>query len=287
MLLYMRRFVKWVTLGGLGLLLLACGSVVTEPVEEGSLSVLTYNVAGLPAELSSSDPVANHPQISSRLNSYDLVLVQEDFAYHDLLASDARHPNQSLPKEAVRGMNDGLNRFSQSPFGPLLRETWTACNGIIDDSSDCLADKGFSMAVHNLAQGVDLHVYNLHMDAGREEADFEARSQQVQQLLDALALHSPNAALLVVGDQNMKLTNTPVDDPSLYARLIEEGGLSDACTEVGCGDPRYDRIMMRSSEKLLLTVQSWSLPEEFVDAAGKDLSDHEPVHVGLDWISRR
>jgi hypothetical protein len=51
-------------------------ALAATPTRAFELSVLTYNVAGLPAEVSGSDPVANHPQISPLLNGYDLVLVQ-------------------------------------------------------------------------------------------------------------------------------------------------------------------------------------------------------------------
>ena len=57
----------------LSLILCACGEADT--TRSGSLSVLTYNVAGLPAEMSKVDPIANHPLISPKLNDDDLVLV--------------------------------------------------------------------------------------------------------------------------------------------------------------------------------------------------------------------
>ena len=51
--------------------------------------LLTYNVAGLPEGISSSHPRTNIPQISPMLNEFGIVLVQEDFSYHDLLVSEA------------------------------------------------------------------------------------------------------------------------------------------------------------------------------------------------------
>ncbi len=63
----------------------------------GVLQVLTYNVAGLPQGISSSNPATNTSQISPKLNAYDLVLVQEDFWYHADLARDAHHAYQTPP----------------------------------------------------------------------------------------------------------------------------------------------------------------------------------------------
>ena len=45
----------------------------------GSFTALTYNVAGLPEQISGSSPEANSPLISPLLNGYDLVLLQEDW----------------------------------------------------------------------------------------------------------------------------------------------------------------------------------------------------------------
>ena len=98
---------------GLGLLVLAaCASDDGE--RELQFSVLTYNVAGLPAGISSSEPDINTPLISPLLNRYDIALVQEDFVYHRDLARDAEHVFHSEEKEmGEKLVNDGLNRFSQ------------------------------------------------------------------------------------------------------------------------------------------------------------------------------
>ena len=60
--------------------------------DQGEFLALTYNVAGLPEPLSGSQPSVNIPQISPLLNSYDLVLVQEDFWYHNELKAQINHP---------------------------------------------------------------------------------------------------------------------------------------------------------------------------------------------------
>src|SRR5690606_11526523 len=48
----------------------------------GEFELLTYNVAGLPDLLSSSNPAVNTSRVSPLLNRYDVVLAQEDFVYH-------------------------------------------------------------------------------------------------------------------------------------------------------------------------------------------------------------
>src|SRR5688500_5242268 len=62
-----------VSTGALGLV-----SCRPEPTS-GDFNVLSYNVAGLPAEISNEDPEQHIPMISPLLNDYDVVMTQEDF----------------------------------------------------------------------------------------------------------------------------------------------------------------------------------------------------------------
>ncbi len=251
-------------------------------VNSGSIRLLTYNVAGLPIGVSSSNPVANTPQMSPLLNNYDLVLAQEDFSYHDELAADAMHPHQSVPMEAgTLPAADGLNRFSDSAFSDFDRQEWQECNGLVSNGSDCLAPKGFSYARHTIAPGVTLDVYNLHADAGRGSSDRDARNAQVTQLLDYIDTHSEGQAILVAGDTNMK-----AGDEVTLQTLLDGAGLLDACTSLACPSPEtIDRLMIRSSETLTLSAQSWWIDDLFVDQNGLPLSDHEAIGIQLDWAS--
>lgn len=251
----------------------------------GELSVLSYNVAGLPEGISGSHPETYTPLISPLLNNHDLVLVQEDFAYHEPLSAEAEHPHQSEPMAKPppgKFMNDGLNRFSVLPFSGHVRQMWESCYGEIDNGSDCLAAKGFAMAETELASGVVIHVYNLHMDAGGSQEDQDARSDQVDQLLTFIQDHSAGQALIVAGDTNLKARDT-VDDSELLERLLEQAELTDACRSVSCGEERIDRVMLRGSDRISLKATRWEIDRRFVDDQGNDLSDHEALAVQLQW----
>jgi len=246
--------------------------------DEGSLSVLTYNVAGLPDLISGSDPLVNTPLISPLLNDFDLVLVQEDFSYHAELSADAEHPYQSTPGGGGT-VGDGLNRFSGTVFSDFERAGWEQCNGLFDSGSDCLTAKGFSVGLHELGPDAGVDVYNLHMDAGGSQGDIEARQAQIQQLLETIALRSNDRALIVAGDTNMD-----EEDEADFVTLLEGAGLVDACRELDCGEEyRIDRIMLRSSDTVELVPTLWLVDDTFVDGSGDPLSDHEAVVVELDW----
>ena len=132
-----------------------------DDIRTGRFVALTYNVAGLPEQLSGSEPATNSPLISPLLNDYDLVLLQENWSdvahdlreagligeevprtgYHDLVVADADHPYRSEPAPspplpAIQRFptgpalsSDGLNRLSRYPFDAFERVMWDECNG--------------------------------------------------------------------------------------------------------------------------------------------------------------
>ncbi len=266
------------------LLQACCGCSGDGGPDEGEFLAMTYNVAGLPEGLSGSHPEVNIPRISPLLNAYDLVLVQEDFWYHEQLVAETSHPYRSDPmweEPEYTEMGDGLNRFSVFPFGELSRFTWEICHGGLDHGSDCLTTKGFSVARHELARGVHIDVYNLHMDASSSEEDKQARAAQTEQLLEEIAASSGNRAVIVAGDTNMNPDGT--QDGITLERLLSGADLQDTCRALDCGQERIDRIMFRSSDAVSLIPLSWSVPDEFVDQEGEGLSDHDPSAARFSW----
>lgn len=270
------------------LLWFACHSE-TPTQQQGQFEALTYNVAGLPEGISSSNPEIFIPLISPMLNSYDLVLVQEDFSYHHELISGVQHPHQSPSmdiSESESIMTDGLNRFSQSPFTDFTRQKWVACYGGIEgNASDCLADKGFSFAIHNLGDGVFIHIYNFHAEAGGDTEDNEAREQGYDQLIDFILSQSQGAAVIVGGDTNLHGFD-PADEPVLL-NFMEKTNLADVCRTLECGDEHIDRFFFRSNEVLEIKPVFWGVATEFVTEEGGPLSDHPAIHVTFKWNEKQ
>lgn len=257
-----------------------------ESATSGSFTLLTYNVAGFQG-LSSSNPVAFMPLISPLLDNYDVVVVQEDFWYHAQLIAAIHHPYTSVPWKdppVISDIGDGLNRFSRSPFRDHTRIAWPGCNGRFDCASDCLATKGFSVARHHLAEGVEVDVYNLHMEAGGCEKDKLIRAQSIELLLKTLSERSAAMAVIMAGDFNLHEEDD--EDRALIQRLVDAGGLSDSCWSNTCGKTLIDRILVRSSSTVELRTSGWNVPPKFVSADGTDLSDHKPVSATIHWRKR-
>ncbi len=256
----------------------ACGGLP----DEGEIYLITYNVAGLPQGISKSNPEKNIPIISPMLNAFDLVVVQEDFYYQDQLRKEVALAHKSEPqrKGSISVFGDGLNRFSSLPWKEFKRVAYQKCWG-----ADCGAQKGTSVALTELAEGVEVDIYNTHLEAGSQQKDNEARENGVDILLATIKSRSPGRALIVAGDFNLKYKDGG-HDVKMLQRLIKEGGLTQVCETLKCGDDRVDRIFYRDSADLTWTPLKRTVDTTFVDAKGVELSDHEPLSARLRWKLR-
>lgn len=252
-----------------------------EAARSGRFSVMTYNVAGLPEPLSGSRPVKYSILISPLLNDYDIVLTQEDFYYHADLKAKANHPYISPP--GVGGtLGDGLARFSRFPFSEVRHVAWEKCHGYLDHGSDCMTPKGYSVATHEIAPGVVIDIYDLHMDAGNARADQQAREAEMEQLIAAIESISRGHAVIVGGDWNLSVKDPP--ELALINRLLAREGLTESCRAMNCPRERIDRILYRGSDTLKLKAVEHHVEEEkFQNAKGHPLSDHDPVSAVLEW----
>jgi endonuclease/exonuclease/phosphatase family metal-dependent hydrolase len=218
------------------------------------------------------------------LNKFDVALVQEDFAYPELLRQRLLLPYRSAP--FVRGQElhfgDGLSLFSRLPLGDVARSPWSSCHGVVDSYFDCLTPKGFASSHLELSPGVFMDVYNVHLDAGASDGDVRARRLQLRQLADAMRSSSAEHAFIVGGDFNLT-----AQELTGFRQLMRSIGLVDVCEKLHCGQPRrLDRVLFKNGDKLRLEPRAWRLAPGFRDARGRPLSDHEPVAVAFQGQTR-
>ncbi len=272
---------------------LACAGVAHAQSSVGVLDVLTYNVAGLPEGISSSNPATNTPLLAPKLAPYALVHVQEDFNYHAALYAGDNHPYRT-PTSGGAAIGDGLNTLSNYPFNDFTRVKWDKCNG-----TDCLTPKGFSYMQVRLDNGVLLDVYNAHPNAGTETADLAARRANISQLSQFIGTWSAGNAVLVMMDSNTRYTRSEDNIRELIAsndlidpwvELIKGTAPAAGAAPLLCGTPPtntcevVDKILYRAAPQLTLAANRYQLdPGNFYDSAGKPLSDHYPLYTQFGW----
>jgi hypothetical protein len=282
----------------------------------GDFTVLSYNVAGLPQEISTVNPQEHIPLISPLLNDYDVVLTQEDFDwwvpeldafdfrhYHERLRAQATHPHKSTRwlgpdaagiDPAVREaplVGDGLGVLSRMPFTQGPRRAWRDCFGGLDTSDggagDCLAGKGFGVVRTTLRPGYEVDVYTLHAEAGGTAQDQQLRSDDFVQLAAFVQSHSAGRAVILGGDTNLHTNASNPAHRAIWSTFLSRTGLTDACTALSCPEPgSIDKIAFRSGGGVTLSATSHAFPRaRFRDADGEDLSDHPPLVVGFHWTT--
>ncbi|KAG6966157.1 hypothetical protein JG688_00006880 [Phytophthora aleatoria] len=237
-----------------------------------TFSVMCYNVAGLPAMISSGNPSVYSVDMGKRIGDWDIVNVQEDFNYHAKLYSENKHEHRT-PTSGGVPFGSGLNTLSHLPFTSitnLQRVKWNECSNF--DNADCMTPKGFTLVEVQLADGVTIDIYNLHTDAGVTDADQKARASNLQQLSNFMTETSADNAVIVFGDTNTRYTR----ERDTIREFIGGQKLTDAWV--------VDKIMYRGSNYIKLTLDKWNNENAaFLGADGSPLSDHPPISSTFSW----
>jgi endonuclease/exonuclease/phosphatase family metal-dependent hydrolase len=264
-------------------ILWASTALVADSSQE--LRVLTYNTHGMSSWIAGDDPQRRLPIISELLNGYDVVLLQEDFAYPELLASHAKHPvieRGNPPAELWKRWlpifaGSGLTTFSQLPLpddNAVTGEALQACSGWLSGANDCWASKGFLRLRLRLDGGEKIDVYNLHLDAGQSEEDRAARRAQLERLRIRIAELSFDGALIIGGDFNLRASNA--DDASLLENFRSELRLLDSGArrlDDGPFEAQIDYLLYRDGGQTKLELVEAGPATEF-ETEGVPLSDH-------------
>jgi hypothetical protein len=149
-----------------------------------------------------------------------------------------------------------------------------------------------------VSEGVYVDMYNIHADAGTEDADEVARAANIQQVADYVDTWSKGNSVVIFGDTNSRYTR-PLDK---IAVLQTQNGLKDAfvqleragvnpTVETLCDNPSLtnscetvDKVFYRGSKQLSLTATYFNYESsKFLQPDGSILSDHNPITVNFTW----
>ena len=271
---------------------LACGSLTASAQEDGEqFTLATLNVDGLPQKMLvlKLNPDGPGDTGTARIGKYlqkkdyDLVMMQEDFSYHGVLAvwleDDYKLDEWSGTLEL--GMNidflhlqnhrfacDGLMACWKNDLQvtPAARTPWTHNFGKFSHANDEIVTKGFRRYDVTLRGGERIVVYNMHMDAtlGEDEAeqngekDRQARTAQIIQLREDVMQNLDSRPVIITGDLNClygrdELKQELIDAINESGRAtaadvwveLQQGGAypTEPATETASGEETLDKII--------------------------------------------
>lgn len=242
---------------------------------ERSVEVVTFNAWGLPAPVA-RERKSRFSEISDYFTAqaFDVVGLQEVWR-----GSVAMLRLDGLFTPSAAEGDSGLGLWTTHELGRSQLAPFEAARGV-----DALKKKGVLTSEITLPGAGETAVLVTHLQAGGSEANGRVRRAQVEELLRGLA--QAEGPALVMGDFNLYAENA--EDRATLRRL-GAAGLVDAAAEVGNVDgtyvglnERFDRVYLRSSEKVALCAQAAEVVAYDDDPntrAPRSLSDHHPVQV--------
>lgn len=254
-------------------------------------SVLSYNVHGLPGIVSRDGPARRMRAIGELTNEYDVVLLQETFANRGVLLTQSVHgivvvgngakfPLWPILAPFCGSCGAGLTALLRYPSERLVakdREPFGVCAGWLGGANDCFANKGFIRLRARLRDGVQVDFYDLHLDAGRDDASGRARDLQLVKLEGWIWDHSRDVPVVIGGDFNMR--DDDRDDMAILHKFQRHLGLERAYfppSKNDSGWPPVDYILYRDGGARELDVLRSGIDPKFV-LDGAALSDHPAV----------
>ena len=268
-----------------------------------TFSLLSYNIHGISWVFAKDNPQDRTVTVGWLANRYDVVLLQEDFEYHDeigkqmtgvaavrgnrmrgdprlVLTKLVLLPFQALLPDFSFPYGSGLSAFVSKRTAAVVetsRHRYKDCSGWFDRSSDCWATKGVLMVRLRFENGAEIDVYTTHLDAGQSGSAMKVREDQLSELIEIIDRESPGRAVIVAGDFNTALDRMENVEAM---RVFKQGtGLVDA----GAGPDlpqwlRRDFIFARDGDTVSVKLTASGEALEFVNR-NRALSDHPAIYA--------
>jgi endonuclease/exonuclease/phosphatase family metal-dependent hydrolase len=303
------------------LMLAMAGNPAAAKNQPVTVRVLSYNIHGLPALIAKDDPAGRIPVITRKAGEYDIVLFQEDFSHTALVDANAAHgtivrgngpapatatiQGVQVPLDKIQSLMSGfgvskaitdLAATAAQPFGSGLtmlirrdtlevrdqqREAFGLCEGYVGAAQDCFAQKGVLMVRLRMADGIEVDVYNTHLEAGAGSKDQDIRAKQLAAITAFMKRHSQNRAVIFGGDFNLDWKNTR--HRTVFERFLRANGLTRLDT--GQTGRHIDHVLVRSARTVHVKVRKAAVAPGF-DTNGIPLSDHPPLFLDLELVRR-
>lgn len=280
----------------------AFASARAETAPRLELSVLSYNIKGLPSFAANGydeDRFADIGQILAKRNAEgkapDIVALQESFVSRTAeLRALAAYPFVAKGPDAAQllGVDSGLYILSRFP---ILKQEKRAFGRAMCASWDCYSNKGVQFARLQIPGApFPLDVYNTHMQASRSSDAI--RQKQVKILLEFIKdTHQPGAPILFLGDFNFRpgAGDQSFDDFLKGSALVHAGKLclslhcaTEAWAKARLYDATVDHQFISVDPASSYRIKPLKAERNFGELVkGRSLSDHTgyEIRYEMDW----
>jgi endonuclease/exonuclease/phosphatase family metal-dependent hydrolase len=284
-----------------------CDSLEPRPAE---ITLLSYNVHGLFRLAAEDSPRNRMPTIGWLANKYDVVLLQEDFEFPDVIEQQMQRarryegngigddPVLMLIKILSLPLTLPIPRFSP-PYGSglstyvpngmavpgaTLRRAYNRCAGWFSSQNDCWARKGYLMVRLRAPNGVEVDIYNTHIEAGSGRRSLNSRRRNFDTLAQGVEKFSSGRAVVIAGDFNVDYSDP--GDREILTEFRSRLGLMDSSAGPKLAVWRErDFILSRSGNGATITIEDAGEATEFV-SGNRALSDHPALYVRLRLSAR-
>lgn len=290
----------------------------TSSATSGTFDTVSFNVDGFPKCMGGNSN-KNFKKLLNELESsnYNIVLLQEMFTAkkqgflrdYDRISKGAYPYRSKHWRGGAISFGDGLVRLSDYTFDMNNRddndyslatfeaEEFDECSSdVFGGNPDCMTEKGFTVAVHEISSTFKVHVYNTHMQSGSDGAEVNVKEAQFNQLANFINAYSQGATVILGGDFNAKWEDNKADGDYevIWENFLATTGLRLACQDIisGADDSiancaydhkaDTDQVLYRDTDaNYKISLDSYAKLGNF-----GNLSDHEPVRAVFKWSRR-
>lgn len=301
-------------------------------------SVKVYNIYNVNLNPDATEgPGATKIGNKLRESGFDVVGVSEDFDYHSELWNAAWNNGTGVHYNA--GTHRGKLQDAANAAGVLTKylgknpiidsdglcffyrmgivdqntvestESFTQWNdhyGYTDSGADGLIKKGYRFYVVKLADGTEIDLYTMHMDAESSIEDCNARASQLTQIANAIKASNNGRPIVIIGDSNCRYTRDKVKtnlidalnadlrftcrDPWIqFGRnnkypVYPSGSIMASSNGYRTGEV-VDKIwyVNNTESNIRLVAETYAQDLSFVDENGSPLCDHKPCVVTFSY----
>ena len=248
--------------------------------DELIINVLNYNIHGLPKLFTNYKNEQRIPEIINKIHEYDLVLLQENWIYQDLLENSFAKNNYIIAKKNKFFKKDnpkrssGLNILVSDKLNIYNYEEYQYenCNGWLFHANDCFASKGF-IYTKILIDSDTLNVYVTHLDAGVSKKDIKIREKQLNELSNSIQKISKTEALLICGDFNIDYYS----NKEKINKFINKHNLKNLKWESDMQiNNKIDYIFFRGDQNAIFEIYDEGINYDLINH-----SDHYPIQFKI------